>query len=227
MTLAAQNGGLIEWTIDWAWIVRHRGDVWDRLVEHVVLTVIAVTIGFAIALVLSVLAVRFRRTYRPITAATSVMYTIPSIAVFPALVPFTGLSILTAEIGLVAYTLIMLVRNTVAALDAVPADVHEAAVGMGYSRARLLWEIELPLAVPVIVAGVRIATVTTVGLVTITGLIALGGLGHFIFDGLRRWFLTPLMVGTVLSFLLAVAFDGLLLGIERALTPWARRGGAA
>jgi osmoprotectant transport system permease protein len=154
---------------------------------------------------------------------TGILYTIPSLALFALLVPYFGLSFLTAEIGLVSYTLLILIRNIVAGIDGVPAPVREAATGMGYTRWRLFWSIELPLALPVIVAGLRIATVTVVGLVTVTALIGQGGLGFFILDGLRRFFNTPLIVGAVLSVALAVALDLILLGAERALTPWRRR----
>ena len=136
--------------------------------------------------------------------------------------PRYHLSVTTVEIGLVSYTLLILIRNTVAGLDAVPGDAKEAALGMGYTRRQLLWRVELPLALPVIVAGLRIATVTTVGLVTVTALIGLGGEGHFILLGLQQFFSTATLVGAALSVALAVAADLLLLGAQRALTPWAR-----
>jgi osmoprotectant transport system permease protein len=148
---------------------------------------------------------------------------VTSIALFALLVPITGLSTLSAEIGLVSYTLLILVRNIVAGIDGIPASVRDAAVAMGYTRWRMFFEIELPLATPVIVAGLRIATVTTVGLVTLTALIGQGGYGFFINDGLRRFFNTPLFVGAVLSVAMAIALDAALVGAERVLTPWARR----
>jgi len=143
--------------IDWAWIVDHLDDMWDRTVEHVVLTGLAVGIGLVVSVALSVVALRFRRTYAPISWTSGVLYTIPSIALFAFLVPFTGLSLLTAEIGLVSYTLLILIRNIVAGIDGVPASVVEAARAMGYTERRLFWEIQLPLAVPVVMAGIRIA----------------------------------------------------------------------
>jgi osmoprotectant transport system permease protein len=208
--------------IRWGWIWDHLGEIRTQTVEHFILTGIAVGIGFAIAMVLSIVALRFRRTYGPVTWVTGVLYTIPSLALFAFLVPYTGLSTLTAEIGLVSYTLLILVRNIVAGIEGVSPAVREAAVGMGYSRARLFLEIELPLALPVIVAGLRIATITVVGLVTVTSIIGQGGLGLFILDGLRRDFYTPLIVGSVLSVALAVAIDLTLAGVERLLSPWAR-----
>jgi osmoprotectant transport system permease protein len=173
--------------------------------------------------VLSLLAIRNRRTYAPITWTTGILYTIPSIALFAFLVPFTGLSLLTAEIGLISYTLLILVRNIVAGIDGVPSSVVESARGMGYPERALLREIQLPLALPVIVAGFRVAAVTTVGLVTVTSLIGFGGYGFFILRGLRRLFTTEILVGTVLSVLLAMAIDFALVVMERRLTPWAQR----
>jgi osmoprotectant transport system permease protein len=140
------------------------------------------------------------------------------------LLPLTGLSRTTALIPLTAYTLLILVRNTVTGLDGVPPDVKDAAVGMGYSRARQILGVELPLALPAIIAGIRIATVTTIGLVAITALIGQGGLGALMYDGLQRDFRTPLTVGIVLSLALAVVADLLLVLAQRLATPWARVG---
>ena len=155
---------------------------------------------------------------------TGVLYTIPSLAAIGLLLPITGLTLLTAEIVLVSYTLLILVRNTLAGLDGVPEEIREAARGMGFSPVRQLFTVELPLAVPAIIAGVRIATVTTIGLVTVTALIGQGGLGQLIYDGYLRTFHTPLVVGAVLSVALAVIADVLLLGLQRIVTPWARTG---
>jgi osmoprotectant transport system permease protein len=210
--------------IRWSWVVSHLDDIRTRTLEHLELTGLAVGIGFVIAIGLSVLALRLRRTYTPITWVTGVLYTIPSIALFALLVPVTGLTVTTAEIGLVSYTLLILVRNIVAGIDGVPESVREAAVAMGFRRWRMLAVVEVPLALPVIVAGLRIAIVTTVGLVTVTALIGQGGYGAFINDGLQRFFNTPLIIGAVLSVVLAIALDVLLVVAERALTPWARRG---
>jgi osmoprotectant transport system permease protein len=217
--------------IRWDWIAENPGLIWSRTVEHLVLTGIAVAVGLGISLVLSVVALRFRRAYAPITWVTGVLYTIPSLALFALLVPITGISRLTAEIGLVSYTLLILIRNIVAGIDGVPAEVKEAALGMGLTRRRLFFEVELPLALPVIVAGIRIATVTVVGLVTITALIGQGGLGQFIDRGLDFFYTsigtTQIFVGTILSVALAVTLDVLLVLVERALTPWTRRGETA
>ena len=196
----------------------------ERGLQHLYLTLIAVGVGLVIALPLGVYAYRNRRAYGPITWVTGVIYTIPSLALFAFLVPYTGLSTLTAEIGLVGYTLLILVRNTVAGLDAVPSEVKDAARGMGHSPRQQLWTVELPLALPVILAGVRIAAVSTIGLVTVTALIGKGGLGYFILIGLRRFFSTPIVVGAGLCIALAIAADAALLAAQRLLTPWARVG---
>jgi osmoprotectant transport system permease protein len=157
-----------------------------------------------------------------VTWVSGVLYTVPSLALFALLIPWTGLSLLTAEIGLVGYTLLILVRGIVGGIQSVPADVREAAVAMGYTPTQLLWRVELPLASGVIIAALRVATVTTIGLTTVTALIGQGGLGYFILDGLLRFFSTPLIVGAVLSVALALAADGLLVLLHRLATPWAR-----
>lgn len=208
--------------IRWAWVAGHVDDILAALEEHLVLTVIAVVVGLAIAFVLALLAHRFRVVAAPITWVAGVIYTIPSLALFVLLIPITGLSTLTSEIGLVGYTLLILIRNILVGLDGVPPDVLEAADAMGLTRPQRLWQVEIPIALPVIVAGIRIATVTTIGLVTVTALIGQGGLGALIYQGLLNLFPTPVYVGGVLTVALAVASDGALLGLQRLLTPWAR-----
>jgi osmoprotectant transport system permease protein len=209
--------------VRWSWVADHRDVIWAATRQHIELTVIAVGIGLLIALPLSVLSFRVRRFYGPVLGLTGVLYTIPSLALFAMLIPWTGLSRTTAEIGLVSYTLLILVRNTVIGLDGVAPDIEEAAVGMGFTPWRTLTRIELPLALPAIIAGVRIATVTTIGLVTVTALIGQGGLGQLILDGLSRDFRTPEVVGSVLSIALATTADIALIIAERLLTPWAVR----
>ena len=208
----------------WPWVQDHTDEIRHALWEHVQLTVLAVLFGLAIALPLALLSVRYRRLYGPVIAITGVLYTIPSLALFALLLPLTGLSRTTALIPLTAYTLLILVRNIVTGLDGVPPDVQEAAVGMGYSRRRQILRVDLPLALPAIIAGIRIATVTTIGLVAITALIGQGGLGSLMYDGLQREFRTPLTVGIVLSLALAVVADLLLVLAQRLATPWARAG---
>src|SRR5437588_7832761 len=149
--------------IRWDWVLSHLGGCALRLHEHIVLTPIAVAMGFILAFVLSLLLLRLPRAYAPVLWVTGILYTIPSLALFAFLVPITGLSVTTAEIGLVSYTLLILVRNLVAGLEAVPPEIREAARGMGMTPLRQLARIDLPLAIPAIVAGIRLATVTTIG----------------------------------------------------------------
>ena len=208
--------------IRWDWVFDHLDDIWAATKEHLVLTGIALGVGLAISLLLSIVAIQYRKAYTPITWVTGILYTIPSLALFSILVPITGLTVLTAEIGLVSYTLLILIRNIVAGIDGVDPAIKEAALGMGFTRTRMLLQIEAPLAMPVIIAGIRVASVTTIGLVTVAALIGKGGLGFFILQGLRRFFTTEIMVGALMSVALAVAIDLLLVLAERALTPWAR-----
>jgi osmoprotectant transport system permease protein len=207
----------------WEWVGDHTDDIWDRTGEHVRLTVFAVVAGLLISSVLAAVSLRFRWTYTPITWIAGILYTIPSLALFFFLVPITGLGFRTAEIGLVSYTLLILVRNIVAGVDGVSPAVKEAADGMGFTRTRRFFAVDLRLATPAIVAGLRIATVTVVGLVTVTALVGEGGYGVFILDGLDRQFSTPTVVGVVLSVALAIALDVVFVVVERLVTPWARR----
>lgn len=207
------------------WIGDNTSGITTALVQHVQLTAISVGIGFVISLGLAVAGLRFRRLLPPIYGFSGLLYTIPSLAMFAFLRPITGIGTAMAIATLTTYTLLILTRNIVSALDGVPAEVKEAADGMGYRPMRRFLEIELPLALPVIIAGVRIATVTVIGLVTVTALIGLGGLGSYILTGIRLTTLHPTMilVGTFLSVVLALAVDLSLLGLERVLTPWSRR----
>jgi osmoprotectant transport system permease protein len=206
----------------WDWTFNHLPDVAHRVEEHLILTAIAVGVGFIIAFALSLAIRQLPVMYSPVTWVAGVLYSIPSLALFSLLIPFTGLSITTAEIGLVSYTLLILVRNIVGGIRSVPPDVRESAIGMGYSQWQLLWRIELPLSVAVIIAGVRVALVTTIGLVTVTGVIGQGGLGALILQGIQQFFATPLVIGAVLSIALAVVLDGVLVVVQRRVTPWAR-----
>jgi osmoprotectant transport system permease protein len=210
----------------WPWVSDHLGEIQNRLTQHIELTLLSVGFGLLIAFPLALLCVRYRRVYGPVLGVTGVLYTIPSLALFALLLPVTGLSIATAVIPLTAYTLLILIRNMVTGLHGVPDDVRDAAEGMGYSPTGRLLRVELPLALPAIFAGIRIATVTTIGLVTVTALIGQGGLGQLLLDGLNRDFRTPLTVGMVLSLGLAVVADLLLVGGLRAATRWRRKAGA-
>jgi osmoprotectant transport system permease protein len=211
------------------WIIDNLDEIGQRLGEHVLMVLGAVLIGFILSFGLALLARRYRWLYGPIIAITGTLYAIPSLAMFVLLIPLTGLTLTTGIIALVLYTLLILVRNIVVALDNVPPDALEAANGMGYAPAQRFLRVELPLAVPVVIAGLRIATVTTVGLVAITTFIGLGGLGYLIINsGTRRFFPTSIYVGVILCVLLAVGADLGLQWLQRRLTPWARaRGGTA
>lgn len=207
--------------IRWDWIASNLDELAFRLGEHVELTLIAVVVGSVVAFALSLVILRAPHAEGPITAFAGTLYTIPSLALFAILIPYTGLTILTAEIGLVGYTLLILIHNILSGIRGVPADVREAAVGMGYTTREILWGIELPLAAAVIFAGIRIATVSTIGLVTVTALIGQGGFGYHILVGLQRFFTTQLIAGALLSVALAVVADALLVLVQRRLTPWA------
>jgi len=211
--------------IDWAWIADHVDEIAAKTVQHIYLTAISVAVGFVIAFGLAVWSIRRRSVYGPLIAFTGILYTVPSLFLFPALVPITGLSVLTAVIPLILYTLLIFLRNMVAGFDGVPRDVLEAADGMGYTQRHRFQLVEFPLAIPLIVAGVRLATVSTIGLVTISGILgdAFGGLGFFIFEGLRRRFSTEIFTGALMTIILAIVVDVLLVMLQRRMTPWTRQ----
>jgi osmoprotectant transport system permease protein len=208
--------------INWDWLSTHVPLVLAALQEHVTLTAVAVIVGLAISIPLGIAAHRWRVLRNPVLTTFGILYTIPSIALFAFMVPYTGLTFVTAEIGLISYTLLILARNVVVGLEAVPPEVLDAADGMGYRPLARLIQIELPLALPTIMAGVRVATVTTIGLVTITAVIGLGGLGQLILKGLIENFHTPLVVATVLSIALALVVDLVLAGAQWLAVPWSR-----
>src|SRR5215472_16486942 len=200
-----------------SWFVDNFGSRFaPRLVEHIELTAIAVGVGMVIA---------HRQGWfeTPFSLLSAFLYTIPSLAFFELMVQVTGINRFTAEIALVSYTLLILFRNTLAGLRAVPPDALEAAQAMGLSRRQMLLRVELPLALPPIMAGLRIATVTTISLATVAAYIGAGGLGEPIFDGIQTGFKTEFIAAGVLAIALALAADGLLVAAQRLLTPWARR----
>jgi osmoprotectant transport system permease protein len=209
--------------IDVGWIAGHLDQILIRIVQHLQLTVIPLALGILISLILAVWAVRQARVYGPITLVTGLLYTIPSLAAFAVLRPILGLSLLTAIVPLTTYTLLILVRNFVAGFNAVPAEILEAAEGMGYTRRQRLFRVELPLAVPLIIAGIRLASVTTIGLATIAAALgdSFGGLGQLITEGIQNFFPTKYLLGAALSVLLAFAADFLFVRIEHLVTPWA------
>jgi osmoprotectant transport system permease protein len=211
--------------IRWDWIAGHLDDVAEKTWQHLQLLVIPMVAGFVIAFALAVLALRRPGTVGPVTAVTGLLYTIPSLAAFAVLIPITGLSLMTAIIPLTTYTLLILYVNTVAGLRSVPPEVNEAADAMGYTHTSRLWHVQLPLAIPLIMAGVRVAAVTTIGLVTVAAIIGgnrFGGLGQFITEGLQTDFDTKIYLGAVGSVILAFVVDGALVALQRMLTPWTR-----
>jgi osmoprotectant transport system permease protein len=194
----------------------------DATVEHIAITVISVLVGVVIAFPLALLARRLPRLESAILGFSTGIYTIPSLALFPLLVPFTGLSPTTVVIGLALYALTILVRAMLEGLRAVPAEVRESATGLGYGPTKLLFRVELPLALPVIMAGLRVATVSTVALTTVGSLVAYGGLGNLIKDGVNTNFRAELFSAAVLCVLLAIVLDVLIVLMQRLLTPWTR-----
>lgn len=210
--------------MDVTWMVNHLNQLAARTWQHILFTVIALVFGFMISFVLAVIAVRRRRTYGPIVATADILYVIPSLAFFAGLISITGFTIVTVEIPLVLYTLLIFVRNIAEGFDNVPVDVLESADGMGYTRMGRLRRVEIPLAIPLMVAGLRLASVSTIGLVTVSAVLgdAFGGLGYFILDGYHRSFPTEIYFGAIPSIALAVAADVVFVRAQRRITPWSR-----
>ncbi|MFF3264211.1 ABC transporter permease [Streptomyces sp. SID11233] len=220
--MAAQNCLV---TNDWIcgeYLRSRSQELTDATVQHIWITAVSVAIGVAVAFPLALLARRSRRFAGPVLGLTTVLYTVPSLAMFSLLLPLFGLSAALVVTGLVLYSLTILVRNILAGLEAVPEEAKEAARGMGYGPARLLWEVELPLAMPALMAGIRIATVSTIALTTIGSIVGRGGLGNLIDDALPSFFKAQVLAASVLCVLLAVVADLLLLCVQRLLTPWTR-----
>jgi len=210
---------------DWVcadYVSDRQQEIVDATLQHIGITVVSVLLGLAIAFPLALLARRLPRLESGILAFTTGIYTVPSLALFPLLVPFTGLSATTVVIGLALYALTILVRSLLEGLRSVPDDVRESAIGLGYGQGALLMRIELPLALPVLMAGLRVATVSTVALTTVGSLVAYGGLGNLIKDGVLTYFRAELFTASVLCVVLAVLLDILLVVLQRVLTPWTR-----
>ena len=199
----------------------------DATVQHVGIASTAVAISLVIAFPMALAARRWRAAAEPLLGLTTVLYTVPSLAMFALLLPVFGVSASVVVTGLVLYSLTVLVRNILAGLDAVPQEAREAARGMGYGAGRLLFEVELPLVVPALMAGVRIATVSAVSLTTVGAIVGYGGLGNLIYSGMDSYFKAQVLTASAVCVVLAVLADLLLLGLQRLLTPWARhRAGA-
>ena len=207
----------------WDYVTSHDDILRHATYQHIQLTLVSVAAAFALAVPLALIARRWRRSEGPILAVSGALYSIPSLALFVALAPTLGLRPRTAEVGLAMYALLILVRNILAGLDGVPEEVREAARGMGYAGPRMLLQVELPLALPAIVAGLRVATVSTIGLATIGAYVGSGGLGQLIFEGFNNLYRAEIMTASLLCVLLAVSADLVFVGAQRLLTPWARR----
>jgi osmoprotectant transport system permease protein len=210
-----------EW-ICGAYLRTRRHILLDAVLQHLQLVTASVVIGLLVAVPLAVLARRLRRAAAPVLGVTTVLYTIPSLAMFSLLLPLYGLSATLVVTGLVLYSLTLLVRNILAGLRAVPEETRQAALGMGYGPIRLLLTVELPLALPAAMAGLRIATVSAVSLVTVGAIVGFGGLGNLIYAGMNTYFKAQVLTASVLCVLIAVAADVLLLAVQRLATPWAR-----
>lgn len=210
----------------WSYVTSQWGQIQGDLVQHIELSLIAVGIGSAVSIPVGVLAWRFRLLRSPALGFASALYIMPSLALFAILGGITGFvpprSWVTAEVALVGYTLLILIWNTVAGLNAVPAEAREAAAALGYSRRAELWRVDLPLALPYVFAGLRVAMATVIGLVTVSALIGLGGLGQLMIYGFNVAYNTPIIVGLVLSIALAAVADLLIVCTERIVVPWSR-----
>lgn len=204
------------------YLTDRKQEIIDATVQHIWITVVAVLVGLVIAFPLALLARRLPRLETLILGVTTGIYTIPSLALFPLMVPFTGLTATTVVVGLALYALTILVRSLLEGFRSVPDEVRESATGLGYSRRKLLFGVELPLALPVVMAGLRVATVSTVALTTVGSLVSYGGLGNLIKDGVSTNFRAELLTASVICVLLAILLDVALVGAQRVLTPWTR-----
>ncbi|MFF9982961.1 ABC transporter permease [Streptomyces erythrochromogenes] len=223
--MSGQNCLVANDWICWDYVTSRSQELIDATVEHVWITGVSVLIGLVVAVPLALLARRGRRWSASVLTFTTLLYTVPSLAMFSLLLPVFGLSAALVVTGLVLYSLTILVRNALAGLEAVPEEVREAARGMGYGPGRLLWQVELPLSLPALLAGVRIATVSTIALTTVGSIVGKGGLGNLIAPAVNSSFKAQVLTASVLCVLLALVADLLLLGLQRLLTPWTRAGG--
>jgi len=201
---------------------RHH-DLTSALGQHLQITAWSLVLGIIIAFPLALLARRLPRLQGAILGSATMIYTIPSLALFPLLVPFTGISSKAVIIGLALYALTILVRSMLSGLSGVPEEVRESARGLGYGRTRLLFRVELPLALPVIMAGGRVATVSTVALTTVGAIVSYGGLGNLIQDGVQNNFKAEILAASVLCVVLAVVLDAIIVGVQWTVTPWTHR----
>ncbi len=210
---------------DWvcpAYVTSRSSQLVDALGEHLYLTVVSLLLGIIVSVPLGVFAHRFRRARALTVGITTTLYTVPSIALFFLIIPFLGLTAASVILGLALYSLTILVRNLLVGLDGVDPEVIDAATGMGYSNLKMLWSVELPLALPSAIGGLRVAAVSTVALTTVGAVIGFGGFGNLLVTGVASNFHAQVLTASVICVVLAFAFDLLLLALQRALTPWRR-----
>jgi osmoprotectant transport system permease protein len=206
-----------------AYLKDRHSDLTGALGQHLQITAWSLLLGILIAFPMALVARRLPRLQGLILGTSTMIYTIPSLALFPLLVPFTGISMKTVVIGLALYALTILVRSMLAGLTGVPEEVRESATGLGYGRLRLLFRVELPLALPVIMAGIRVATVSTVALTTVGTLVSYGGLGNLIANGVQEDFKAEILAASVLCVVLAVVLDAIVVVVQWTVTPWTHR----
>lgn len=221
--LAQSDGGCLNDWICGEYLTTRSQELADAVLQHLQLTSISLALGLVLAFPMALLSRRWRRVATPVMGVTTILYTVPSLAMFSLLLPVFGLNAAVVIVGLALYSLTILVRNLLAGLESVPDEVREAARGLGYGTARLLFTVELPLALPTVMAGLRIAAVSTVSMATIGAIIGYGGLGNLIYDGMNTVFKAEVLTASVLCVLLAVGADLLLLGVQWLLTPWTHR----
>jgi osmoprotectant transport system permease protein len=209
--------------MDWGWVARNWGDVVSLTGDHIILSLVPVLIGVAIAIPLGVACVRWKQIYPVVLVISIALFAIPSVALFIFILPFTGISRLTAIIPLTLYTVSLLVRSVVDGMRSVDESVRQVALAMGYRGLHRIVSVDLPIAVPVILGGLRVVTVSNIGMVAVTSVIGIPSLGDLFVDGTQRFFVTPIVVGIVLVAGLAAVIDLLLVVTQRQLSPWARR----
>lgn len=208
--------------IDWSWVFDNKNMIVELLWQHVQLVAVSLFFGTVLTGVLISLTLRWPLVAQPLIYLCGILFTIPSLALFILLLPLTGLSLTTSIIGLTLYSLLILLRNVIAGIEKLPAAVLESARALGYTRWFRFVDVELHLLVPSLFAGLRIASVTLVGLVTVTALIGQGGLGQLLLAGFNQDFVTPIVVSLVLSLILSLLFDSLIAHVGYWLTPWTR-----
>ena len=207
----------------WAYLERNIDDLLRAGREHILITIAAMLLAIAVAIPLTLLVRRFPRLQVPVLAGSGILYTIPSLALIAGLWPLLGLTPWTVIVALAMYALLVVLRNMIVGLEAVSPSVVDAARGVGYGKSQLLWRVQVPLATPTILAGVRVATVSTVGLATIGALVGHGGFGTVILGGfVNNFYHAQILAGTVAVVALALALEGILILVERLLTPWLR-----